>query len=1042
MRSNQSSKRAAVQAAIAFSVEALESRQLLSGSISGTVFSDPNANNTMLPGSGIAGAQVYLDLQGIDKYVAGDPVATTDANGNYAFTNLAAGNYLVRPVPVAGKVITAPVYGGKYFVQLGANQVVAGDTFGIKTVNTPSFTVNGQLLVSGTSGNQPTLTRYNADESTDVYFGSLGVVKLPASVSGQPTGATAQGSNTVVTYPSQTVTLDNSGNIVSITNTGNSGDILSNPPTNLTAAATSPRSVNITFSDNATNEDSYEIERAASASGPYSVVDVQTGTTTTGTESFTDTSVVANTTYFYRVVGTKGTTGLSAYAGPVSVTTPNQATSGGTISGHLAGSDGFEQIYLDLQGVDKYVAGDPITTPDANGNYVFTGLAPGNYLVRVVPRDNFFTSVPVYGGKYFVQLGANQTVSGEDFTVIFPSAHPVFNVAGQFLVSDVASNGQETLTRYSADHSTDVQFGSLGVVTLPASVQGDPTSATAQPNGNTVVTYPNATVTLGPSGAILSITTTGQTINAPTNLTASPSSSTSVQLGFTDNSTNDNGFIIQRATNASGPFTNIGSVPGSVTGPSTGFVGFADNSASPSTTYFYRVYAVNGSTQSAYAGPVSATTPAGASMGSSISGTVFDDTNFDGVQNNGETAVAGRQVYLDLQGIGVFANGDPITTTDANGLYSFANLQPGNYLVRLIPQSGKVVSAPVYGGKYFVQLGQNQGVTGDNFGTYTYDPADPTFTQADGKLLVGDYKGYTTMTSADAILRRFNPDGSVDTTFGRLGAVDLTPTAGTYTNAKVSFIAAKADGSIYVGYYTVSGQGQFTDYSVALLDSSGHVLKTDLFGSGNVYSHFDIAKSIQLLPSGKVLVVGQHTAFGTGQDTVNPARPILKQYNSDLSPDATFGVQGYADADSSFPASTKNIFGTPTAVTAQSDGSIMLTFPNDTVKITSTGQLDPARVIPTPTGLTATATSPTQVTLQFNDNATNELLYNIEASTAGTVDSFKVDGTLAGTTTTGLRTFVVTDAKPGVANYYRVRGLNGAVDSDVSSVVVVNTPAS
>jgi uncharacterized delta-60 repeat protein len=935
MRLHRSSKREALHAAVAFSVEALESRQFLSASISGTVFNDPNGNNTMLPGSGISGAQVYLDLQGIDKYVAGDPIVTTDVNGNYTFTGLAAGNYLVRPVPVPGKVITAPVYGGKYFVQLGANQNVTGDTFGIKTVNTSNFTVNGQLLVAGTSSGQQTLTRYNADESTDVYFGNLGVVTLPASVTGQPTGASAQGSNTVVTYPNQTVTLDNSGNIISISNTGNSGDILSNPPTNLTATATSPRSVNITFSDNATNEDTYEIERASSASGPYSVVDIQTGTTTTGTESFTDTSVVAGTNYFYRVVGTKGTTGLSAYAGPVSVTTPNQMTSGGTISGHLTGGSGFEQIYLDLQGIDQYVAGDPIVTPDANGNYLFTGLAAGNYLVRVIPRLNYFTTVPVYGGKYFVQLGANQTVSGEDFTLIFPST-PVFKIAGQFLVSDVASNGQDTLSRYNPDHSTDVQFGSLGVVTLPASVQGDPTSATGQQNGNTVVNYPNATVTLGPSGAILSITTTGQ---------------------------------------------------------------------------------------------------------SSISGTVFDDTNFDGVQDNGETAVAGRQVYLDLQGIGVFANGDLITTTDANGLYSFSNLQPGNYLVRLIPQSGKVVSAPVYGGKYFVQLGQNQAVTGDNFGTYTYDPADPTFTQADGKLLVGDYRGYTTSSSADAILRRFNPDGSVDTTFGNLGAVDLTPTSGTYTNAKVSFIAARPNGSIYVGYYTVTGQGQFTDYSVALLDSSGHIQKTDLFGSGDAYTAFNVAKSIQLLPNGKVLVIGQHSGFGTGQDTIHPTRPILKQYNADLTPDATFGVQGYADADSSYPSYTKNIFGVLSSAAVQGDGSIVLTLPNDTVTITSTGALDPNRVIPTPTNVTATASSPTQVTLQFMDNTTNEQFYSIEGSTSVLSDQYKVVGTVTGTSSTGVRTFQVTTAKPGTTNYYRIRGVNGAVESDLTPAVSVNTPA-
>ena len=142
-----SSKARLLHGPVAFAVETLESRRLLSASIGGTVYNDANGNHVRDGGeAAIIGQQVYLDLQGINTLVAGDPISTTDANGAFSFTGLAPGNYLVRPVPVAGKVTTTPIYGGKFFVQLAANQNVTGDDFGIQSAGTPNFTVNGQLL--------------------------------------------------------------------------------------------------------------------------------------------------------------------------------------------------------------------------------------------------------------------------------------------------------------------------------------------------------------------------------------------------------------------------------------------------------------------------------------------------------------------------------------------------------------------------------------------------------------------------------------------------------------------------------------------------------------------------------------------------------------------------------------------------------------------------------------------------------------------------------------------------------------------------------
>lgn len=73
-------------------------------------------------------------------------------------------------------------------------------------------------------------------------------------------------------------------------------------------------------------------------------------------------------------------------------------------------------------------------------------------------------------------------------------------------------------------------------------------------------------------------------------------------------------------------------------------------------------------------------------------GTVFNDTNGDGTQDNGETGLAGWTVYLDTAMVGHYAAGDPTTTTDGAGHYEFDSLSPGMYAVMVQPMAGWISS--------------------------------------------------------------------------------------------------------------------------------------------------------------------------------------------------------------------------------------------------------------------------------------------------------------------------------------------------------------
>lgn len=89
---------------------------------------------------------------------------------------------------------------------------------------------------------------------------------------------------------------------------------------------------------------------------------------------------------------------------------------------------------------------------------------------------------------------------------------------------------------------------------------------------------------------------------APSGLTATAISSSQIILAWTDNSSDETGFAIERSTDGAN-FSSLGSVGAGVTA-------YSSTGLSPSTTYWYRVRATNGAGSSAPSNVASATTPA------------------------------------------------------------------------------------------------------------------------------------------------------------------------------------------------------------------------------------------------------------------------------------------------------------------------------------------------------------------------------------------------------------------------------------------------
>ena len=70
-----------------------------------------------------------------------------------------------------------------------------------------------------------------------------------------------------------------------------------------------------------------------------------------------------------------------------------------------------------------------------------------------------------------------------------------------------------------------------------------------------------------------------------------------------------------------------------------------------------------------------------------IRGSKWHDLDGNGSRDAGEPALAGWTIYLDSNNNGQLDGGEPTTTTDANGDYSFSNLAAGQYTVAEVAQS-------------------------------------------------------------------------------------------------------------------------------------------------------------------------------------------------------------------------------------------------------------------------------------------------------------------------------------------------------------------
>jgi uncharacterized delta-60 repeat protein len=320
-------------------------------------------------------------------------------------------------------------------------------------------------------------------------------------------------------------------------------------------------------------------------------------------------------------------------------------------------------------------------------------------------------------------------------------------------------------------------------------------------------------------------------------------------------------------------------------------------------------------TQSAYAAPGDLDpTFAGFGAGGVVTaGGAFSCACGMALQLDGRIVAAGSTTGISFLVMRYLSNGALDTTFDGDGRVTISNMQ---YVVRAtsvaIQADGKIIVAGYTGTGDFLLIRLtttgmlDTSFSGDGFVTTDFDgKADAAYAvllQPNGKIVAAGRAWIN--GDDDFAAARYNPDGSLDTTFHNDGKVAI----GFGGDEGALDIALQDDGKlVLVGGET--GNPLNADFEVARLNSDG-TLDASFDGDGKLETGFgatlwETGKAVAIQPDGRIVVAGD-----------DRARALVARYHPDGDLDDSFDGDGLRGLD--------GLSGGLWDVALQPDGRILL----------------------------------------------------------------------------------------------------------------------
>lgn len=487
---------------------------------------------------------------------------------------------------------------------------------------------------------------------------------------------------------------------------------------------------------------------------------------------------------------------------------------------------------------------------------------------------------------------------------------------------------------------------------------------------------------------------TPQPPQPPTNLNATAISSTRVDLTWTDASSNETAFHVERRE-GTGSFGEIAIVGANVSS-------YSDTTAQPNTTYSYRVRARNAQGFSNYSNTATVNTPP------IVTAPPSAPTNLQA------TAVSSSRVDLSWQ-----------DTSDNEGAFDIeraiggGGFQPhATVAANVTTYSDTTDVTPETAYSYRVKARNAIGSSPYSNTAAVSTPSAP------------DPGAIKSITFEDGFL--VGPVTGADATSGTVQLETTLPLKGTFSaripGAGSSFLEEQFTpaSDLYVSFYLRIAALPASDVRLALITNNGESAGILLLrSSGRLRLRFGsttIGES-QPLVAGQLYRIGLHQKAGSGN-------AVMEAFVA--SGDAAFTTPFAATTTGSWTTLANRLrigATTSAAINAVVDDIILgtLGMPGPSV-----GGGTPPNA---PTGLGAVAASSGQVNLTWTDNSNNETAFHIERRLAG--DSTFTDIATVGANATS---YSDTTVAPNTGYDYRVRAAIGTLLSNPSNTASVTTP--